>query len=68
MPQRSSCWRWALLGREPINLERSTDVRFGAHNGLKSEIAPCPKSAYTVAKVSLLKVSKILRAAGAVFV
>jgi hypothetical protein len=21
------------------------DVRFGAHNGLKSDIAPCPKSA-----------------------
>src|SRR5258708_6305910 len=34
-----------LLGREPINLEWSADVRFGAHNGLKSDIAPCPKSA-----------------------
>ena len=33
------------LGREPINLEWSADVRFGAHNGLKSDIAPCPKSA-----------------------
>ncbi len=32
-------------GREPINSEWSTDVRFGAHNGLKSDIAPCPKSA-----------------------
>jgi hypothetical protein len=31
-------------GREPINSEWSTDVRFGAHNGLKSDIAPCPKS------------------------
>ena len=27
-------------GREPINSEWSTDVRFGAHNGLKSDIAP----------------------------
>src|SRR5438046_6768811 len=33
------------LGREPINFEWSADVRFGAHNGLKSDIAPCPKSA-----------------------
>src|SRR5258706_2684522 len=33
------------LGREPINLEWSADVRFGAHNGLKSDIAPCPKHA-----------------------
>ena len=30
---------------EPINLEWSADVRFGAHKGLKSDIAPCPKSA-----------------------
>jgi hypothetical protein len=31
---------------EPINLEWSADVRFGARiNGLKSDIAPCPKSA-----------------------
>jgi hypothetical protein len=28
-----------------INLEWSADVRFGAHNGLKPDIAPCPKSA-----------------------
>src|SRR5712671_5481970 len=33
------------LGREPINLEWSADVRFGAHNGLKSDIALWPKSA-----------------------
>jgi hypothetical protein len=26
-------------------LEWSADVRFGAHNGIKSDIAPCPKSA-----------------------
>jgi hypothetical protein len=32
-------------GREPINLELSADVRFGAHNGLKRDIAPCRKSA-----------------------
>ena len=30
-----------------MNLERSADVRFGAHNGLKSDIAPCSKSART---------------------
>jgi hypothetical protein len=34
-----------VLGREPINLERPADVRFGADNGLKSDMAPCPKSA-----------------------
>jgi hypothetical protein len=28
-----------VLGREPINLEWSADVRFGAHTGLKSDIA-----------------------------
>jgi hypothetical protein len=33
------------LWRVPINLEWSADVRFGAHNGLKSDIAPYPKSA-----------------------
>jgi hypothetical protein len=33
------------LGREPINLERPADVRFGADNGLMSDMAPCPKSA-----------------------
>jgi hypothetical protein len=29
-------------GREPINSDWSAEVRFGAHNGLKSEIAPRP--------------------------
>jgi hypothetical protein len=33
------------LGREPINLEASADVRFDAHYGLKSDIARGPKSA-----------------------
>jgi hypothetical protein len=33
------------LGREPTNSEWSVDVRFGAHSGLKSDIAPCPKCA-----------------------
>jgi hypothetical protein len=37
-------------------------------NGLNSDIAPCPLSADSVAKVVLQKMSKILRAAGAVFV
>ncbi len=31
-----------LLGSEPINSKWSTDVRFGAHSGLKADIAPCP--------------------------
>ncbi len=31
------------LGREPINSERSTDVRFGAHSGLKSDVTALPK-------------------------
>ena len=34
-----------LLGREPINSKWSTDVRFGAHSGLKSDITALPKSA-----------------------
>ena len=33
------------LGREPIDSERSVDVRFGAHSGLSSDIEPCPFSA-----------------------
>ena len=32
-----------VAGREPIDLEGTADVRFGAHNGLKSDMAPCPK-------------------------
>jgi hypothetical protein len=40
---------------------------FYAQTGLPPDIAPLPKSADSVAKVVLLKVSKILRAAGAVF-
>jgi hypothetical protein len=32
-------------GREPINSEVLVDVRFGMHDGLKSDITPCPKSA-----------------------
>jgi hypothetical protein len=34
-----------LLEREPINSKWSTDVRFGAHSGLKSDITALPKSA-----------------------
>jgi hypothetical protein len=34
-----------VLRREPINLEWTANVRFGAHNGLKSDMPPCPKSA-----------------------
>jgi len=34
-----------LLGREPINSKWSTDVRFGAHSGLKSDTTVVPKSA-----------------------
>jgi hypothetical protein len=30
-------------GREPINMARTADVRLGADNGLKSDVAPCPK-------------------------
>jgi hypothetical protein len=35
-----------LLGREPINSGWSTDVCFGAHSELQSDIAPCPTSAH----------------------
>lgn len=31
------------LGREPIKSVVVGGVRFGAHNGLKSDVAPCPK-------------------------
>ncbi len=54
-----------MLGREPINSERSADVRFGAHSGLKSDIARGPKSADSVAKVFLRHGSQILRGVGA---
>jgi hypothetical protein len=37
--------RAALAHREPMNLERTADVRFRALNGLKSDADPCPKSA-----------------------
>jgi hypothetical protein len=42
-----------------MNPEWSADVRFGAHNGLKSDIAPCPKSADIVAKVENRETQKI---------
>jgi hypothetical protein len=35
----------ATLGRELIKPVALANVRFGAHNGLKSDIAPYPKSA-----------------------
>ena len=41
-------WRLAhqgLLRREPINVERPADVRFGADNELMPDMAPCPTSA-----------------------
>jgi hypothetical protein len=41
------------------------DVRFDAHYGLKSDIAPCPKGADFVAKVFLHHRSRISRAVGA---
>jgi hypothetical protein len=41
------------LGRESINSEWLADVRFGAHSGLKSDIAPCPKSARAQKATSL---------------
>jgi hypothetical protein len=39
------------LGREPINPEAWANVRFGAHSGLKSEIAQGPKSVWTAPAV-----------------
>jgi hypothetical protein len=39
------------LGREPIKPEALANVRFGTHNGHKSDIAACPKSADFVAEV-----------------
>src|SRR6476659_5928115 len=41
------------------------NVRFGAHSGLKSDIAPCLKSADIVAKVFLRGGTQILRPVGA---
>jgi hypothetical protein len=37
-----------FLPLEPMNLEWSADVRFGAHNWLKSDVALCPKSSQAV--------------------
>jgi hypothetical protein len=31
------------LGREPAKPSALANVRLGAHNGLKSDVAPCPK-------------------------
>ena len=39
-------------GSQPDLPPLDRDVRFAALNGLKSDIAPCPKSADFVAKVS----------------
>jgi hypothetical protein len=36
-PKAKIEWLWTL-GRDPINSERSADVRFGPHSGLKSDI------------------------------
>jgi hypothetical protein len=41
----AQCGRLTGLGREPISFERPGDVRFGAHSGLKLDIAALPKSA-----------------------
>lgn len=46
-PSQGPCRRRHELGREPINLEQPADVRFGADNGLKSDMAPCPKKERT---------------------
>ena len=44
IPSRSKSAK-VVLGREPISFERPGDVRFGAHSGLKLDIAALPKSA-----------------------
>jgi hypothetical protein len=45
--------------------EALADVRFGAHSGLKSNVAQGPKSADSVAKVFSSHRSQIFRAVGA---
>jgi hypothetical protein len=46
VPPRDSLFSSTVcLQREPINLERSADVRFSTSNGRGSYIAACPKSA-----------------------
>jgi hypothetical protein len=47
---------------------RPLDVCFAPMSGHRQAAPACPKSADSVAKVVLQKVSKILRAAGALFV
>src|SRR3984893_18218776 len=42
----------AVILREPTNSEALANVCFGPHSGLKSDIAPGPKSADSVAKLS----------------
>jgi hypothetical protein len=44
-PKLFSNWRRLGSRRESLDLEWSADVRFGAHNGLESDIAPCLKGA-----------------------
>ena len=39
-------WAGCIINMSGFDLRQaqgSVDVRFGAHNGLKSDIAPCPK-------------------------
>ena len=38
-------WSLICLGCERMDLEWTVDVRFGAHNGFKSAVGPCPKGA-----------------------
>jgi hypothetical protein len=51
--QRSAGLRLTLapVATEPSYWWAHPSVRFGAHNGLKSDIVPCPKSADTVEEV-----------------
>jgi hypothetical protein len=51
------------LGREP-KPETLANVRFRAHNGLKSDIAPCPKSATTGHYSASLRELLVLRGFG----
>jgi hypothetical protein len=60
--------RYVRLGSKADLTTPKSDFRYTPESGLKTDIAPCPKSADTVAEVVLHKWSKIPRAAGAVFV
>src|SRR5207247_2960436 len=61
------CWTRAYFrdGSKAALTAPKSNFRFTPEGGLRSDIAPCPKSADSVAKVFLRHGSQILRGVGA---